>query len=131
MSSPTPPAFRSPPLRNTDFCAIDFGTSNSAVALPDSAGASGRLVELEAGFPTMPTAVFYLADGPAHPGADLALTDGNVLFLAKGAYSVYSIELDGPDSVRAVTVSRDSDVLGESAEVLVIRTSPTAECEPA
>jgi hypothetical chaperone protein len=66
MSSPTPPAFRSPPLRSTDFCAIDFGTSNSAVALPDSAGASGRLVELEAGFPTMPTAVFYLADGPAH-----------------------------------------------------------------
>jgi hypothetical chaperone protein len=46
------------------FCAIDFGTSNSAVALPDADGV--RLVELEPGFPTMPTAVFYLADSPAH-----------------------------------------------------------------
>jgi hypothetical chaperone protein len=44
------------------FAAIDFGTSNSAIALP--AGARGvRLVELESGFPTMPTAVFYRADG--------------------------------------------------------------------
>ena len=39
------------------FCAIDFGTSNSAVAVPE--GASMRLVELEPGFRTMPTAVFY------------------------------------------------------------------------
>ncbi|MGH8796453.1 MAG: Hsp70 family protein [Caldimonas sp.] len=46
------------------YCAIDFGTSNSAVAIPDSAGAM-RLVELEAGATTMPTAVFYGADGSA------------------------------------------------------------------
>jgi hypothetical chaperone protein len=39
------------------FCAIDFGTSNSAVAVPD--GAAMRLIELEPGFRTMPTAVFY------------------------------------------------------------------------
>ncbi len=52
MSHPTRP----------DFCAIDFGTSNSALALP---GADG-LVELEPGFASMPTAVFYLADGPVH-----------------------------------------------------------------
>ena len=39
------------------FCAIDFGTSNSAVAVPD--GGTMRLVELEPGFATMPTAVFY------------------------------------------------------------------------
>lgn len=45
-------------------CAIDFGTSNSAVALPDSQGV--RLVTLEPGHQTMPTAVFYLADTPAH-----------------------------------------------------------------
>jgi hypothetical chaperone protein len=45
------------------FVAIDFGTSNSAVALP--AGPQGvRLVELEPGQPTMPTAVFYRADTP-------------------------------------------------------------------
>jgi hypothetical chaperone protein len=48
--------------------AIDFGTSNSAVALPQGAAAGGagvRLVALEGGAPTMPTAVFYRADTPA------------------------------------------------------------------
>jgi hypothetical chaperone protein len=46
------------------YCAIDFGTSNSAVCIPD--GATGvRLVELEAGYPTMPTAVFYAVEGHA------------------------------------------------------------------
>ena len=49
-----------------DFCAIDFGTSNSAVAVPSSAtdGAGMRLVPLEDGQTTMPTATFYLAEGP-------------------------------------------------------------------
>ena len=54
-----------PPSTSTapGFVAIDFGTSNSAVALP--AGPQGvRLVELEPGQPTMPTAVFYRADTP-------------------------------------------------------------------
>ena len=51
-----------PPVTSTPaFAAIDFGTSNSAVALP--AGDGVRLVELEPGYPTMPTAVFYRADG--------------------------------------------------------------------
>ncbi|MEO8858633.1 MAG: Hsp70 family protein, partial [Burkholderiaceae bacterium] len=45
------------------FCAIDFGTSNSAIALPSAAGV--RLVTLEAGQQTMPTAVFYAVDGLA------------------------------------------------------------------
>lgn len=45
------------------YCAIDFGTSNSAVAVPAADGAM-RLVELEPGQPTMPTAVFYFAEGP-------------------------------------------------------------------
>lgn len=42
-------------------CAIDFGTSNSAVSLPSE----GRcdLVELEPGYVTMPTAVFYAVEG--------------------------------------------------------------------
>ena len=43
------------------YCAIDFGTSNSAVAVPD--GGAMRLVALEPGFATMPTAVFYPAEG--------------------------------------------------------------------
>ena len=56
-----------------NFAAIDFGTSNSAVALPLAApmgdpsgdGPGGvRLIELERGHPTMPTAVFYRADTP-------------------------------------------------------------------
>ncbi len=49
--------------RPTGFVAIDFGTSNSAVALPRAEGGV-RLVELEVGQPTMPTAVFYRADTP-------------------------------------------------------------------
>ena len=44
-----------------DFCAIDFGTSNSAIALP--AGDGVHLVDLEAGNRTMPTAVFYDVEG--------------------------------------------------------------------
>jgi hypothetical chaperone protein len=48
------------------FVAIDFGTSNSAVALPTGASEGGvKLVELEPGHPTMPTAVFYRADTPS------------------------------------------------------------------
>ena len=44
-------------------CAIDFGTSNSAIALPHGLGV--RLVELEPGQRTMPTAVFYAVEGLA------------------------------------------------------------------
>ncbi|HEY1129347.1 MAG TPA: Hsp70 family protein [Roseateles sp.] len=47
---------------SSSFCAIDFGTSNSAVAVPDGGGAM-RLVDLESGQRTMPTAVFYFAEG--------------------------------------------------------------------
>ena len=48
-------------------CAIDFGTSNSAIALPTNAGAKPavQLVELEPGQRTMPTAVFYAVEGLA------------------------------------------------------------------
>lgn len=45
------------------FVAIDFGTSNSAVALPEPAGGV-RLAPLEGAECTMPTAVFYRADTP-------------------------------------------------------------------
>ncbi len=50
------------------YCAIDFGTSNSAIAIaaPGDAAAAMRLVELEPGQRTMPTAVFYAADGGLH-----------------------------------------------------------------
>ena len=51
-------------MAGADFCAIDFGTSNSAIAV--RVDGAMRLVELEPGFRTMPTAVFYLADSPFH-----------------------------------------------------------------
>jgi hypothetical chaperone protein len=46
-------------------CAIDFGTSNSAVALPSAGGTGVELVALEAAFTGMPTAVFYAVEGLA------------------------------------------------------------------
>ncbi len=43
------------------ICAIDFGTSNSAIALVQRNGA--YLVAIEAGQTTMPTAIFYAVEG--------------------------------------------------------------------
>ena len=51
------------PAAAPGVCAIDFGTSNSAIALPSADGV--RLVELESGQRTMPTAVFYAVEGLA------------------------------------------------------------------
>lgn len=45
-------------------CAIDFGTSNSGIALP-TGGDDVALVEVEPGQRTMPTAVFYAVEGHA------------------------------------------------------------------
>ena len=42
------------------YCAIDFGTSNSAVAVPD--GTALRLAPVEAAYTTLPTAVFFNTD---------------------------------------------------------------------
>lgn len=46
----------------TSYAAIDFGTSNSAVCIGDSAAASATLVALEGDRETLPTAVFFNAD---------------------------------------------------------------------
>jgi hypothetical chaperone protein len=47
----------------TTFCAIDFGTSNSAVALPVAAsGGAMRLAPVEGDHVTLPTAVFFNTD---------------------------------------------------------------------
>ncbi len=53
------------------FCAIDFGTSNSAIGVAGPDGAM-TLVELEPSYRTMPTAVFYFADAAAGGGASAA-----------------------------------------------------------
>lgn len=68
------------------YCAIDFGTSNSAVAIPD-ANAGMRLVELEPGHTTMPTAVFYFVEGPEHDGPPRAF--------GRAAVAAYVDGLDG------------------------------------
>jgi hypothetical chaperone protein len=49
------------------YCAIDFGTSNSGIAVParQAPGGGVQLLELEPGRPTMPTAVFYAVEGLA------------------------------------------------------------------
>ena len=48
-----------------NYCAIDFGTSNSAVAVPTDAGMELVALEPQHGERgrTMPTAVFYVAEG--------------------------------------------------------------------
>lgn len=53
------------PAAASPVCAIDFGTSNSAIALPVAHGDGVQLVELEPGQRTMPTAVFYAVEGLA------------------------------------------------------------------
>ena len=63
-----------------DYCAIDFGTSNSAVVIPDACGAAPRLALLEGEQATMPTAVFYDSeDGSRRYGraAVAAYVDGH------------------------------------------------------
>lgn len=67
-------------------CAIDFGTSNSAIAVPDGAGGMS-LVELEPGQRTMPTAVFYFVEGSEHDGPPRAF--------GRAAVAAYVDGLDG------------------------------------
>ncbi len=68
------------------YCAIDFGTSNSAIAVPDVTRGM-RLVELEPGHTTMPTAVFYFVDGPE--------LDGPPRAFGRAAIAAYVDGLDG------------------------------------
>ena len=68
------------------FCAIDFGTSNSAIAVPDGASRM-RLVELEPGHTTMPTAVFYFVEGSEVGGPPRAF--------GRAAVAAYVDGLDG------------------------------------
>lgn len=51
-----------------NYCAIDFGTSNSAVALParDAAPHGVRLAPVEGNHATLPTAVFFNLDEDIH-----------------------------------------------------------------
>jgi hypothetical chaperone protein len=68
------------------YCAIDFGTSNSAIAIPTAEGPTG-LVELEPGYRTMPTAVFYFVEGPDAHGPPRAF--------GRAAIAAYVDGIDG------------------------------------
>ena len=73
---------------DSSFCAIDFGTSNSALAVPGR-GAM-RLVELEPGFRTMPTAVFYPAESERPGRAEPAPCE-----FGRAAIAAYVDGIDG------------------------------------
>lgn len=62
------------------YCAIDFGTSNSAVALPE--GDAARLAPVEGSHTTLPTAVFFN-------------TDENTLAYGRAAIAAYIDGFDG------------------------------------
>ena len=82
------------------FCAIDFGTSNSAIAIPGpgpgsssssrGSAATMQLVDLEAGHVTMPTAVFYFA-----PTSGAAEPAGPPRAFGQAAVAAYVDGLDG------------------------------------
>ena len=84
-----------------DYCAIDFGTSNSAVAIPHRDGM--RLIELEPGFQSMPTAVFYNAEDESRRFGREAVT----------AY------VDGYDGrlMRSIKSILGSDLIEQSSEI--------------
>ena len=90
------------------FCAIDFGTSNSAIGVP-GADSTMALVELEPGQRTMPTAVFYFAD-PAAGGAAAPRCFGRA---AIGAY------VDGVEGrlMRSMKSLLGSSLLEQTTEV--------------
>jgi hypothetical chaperone protein len=90
------------------FCAIDFGTSNSAIGVP-GAGGEMQLVELEPGERTMPTAVFYHAD--ATPGSASGLRS-----FGRAAIAAY---VDGVDGrlMRSMKSLLGSKLLDQTTEV--------------
>jgi hypothetical chaperone protein len=89
------------------YCAIDFGTSNSGIAIPDGADAM-RLVELEPGHATMPTAVFYAADG-----SDAA---GPPREFGRAAIAAYVDGLDGR-LMRSMKSILGSDLIEQTTDV--------------
>jgi hypothetical chaperone protein len=93
------------------FCAIDFGTSNSAVALPqrDGHGEGMALVPLEGSALTMPTAVFYFAEG-AHDA------DGPPRAFGRAALQAYVNGHDGR-LMRSMKSILGSDLLEQHTDV--------------
>jgi hypothetical chaperone protein len=104
------------PTVSRAFAAIDFGTSNSAIALPTAgvdAGAGGSagvsLVPLEGQHPTMPTAVFYRADTPA------TQLDADRLY-GRAAVAAYVEGIDGR-LMRSMKSILGSSLLDQSTDI--------------
>jgi hypothetical chaperone protein len=91
----------------SSFAAIDFGTSNSAIALPAAEGV--QLVELEPGFSTMPTAVFYRSDTPPQQ------LETDVLF-GRAAVAAY-VEGHEGRLMRSMKSVLGSDLLQQSTDI--------------
>ncbi|MFN0183767.1 MAG: Hsp70 family protein [Aquabacterium sp.] len=93
--------------RRAGFCAIDFGTSNSGIALPQGDGVA--LVPLEPGQPTMPTAVFYQVEG-------LAAHEAPRRHYGRGAIAAY---VDGVEGrlMRSMKSVLGSSLVDQSTEV--------------
>ncbi len=74
-------------------CGIDFGTSNSTVAVADGSGA--RLIPVEGAHLTIPSAVFWETDGPPLFGRDgiAAYVDGVEGRLMRGLKSTLGSSL--------------------------------------
>ncbi len=89
------------------FCAIDFGTSNSAIALPAASGM--ELLPLEGAELTMPTAVFYFADGPHD-------ADGPPRAFGRAALRAY-VEGHEGRLMRSMKSLLGSDLIGRQTEV--------------
>ena len=83
-------------------CGLDFGTSNSGLSLPD--GAAVRLVELEDGATSLPSAVFF------------ALEDGHPVLYGRAAVAEY---LDGTPGrlMRSLKSLLGSDLMHETATI--------------
>ncbi|NEY89333.1 Hsp70 family protein [Tabrizicola oligotrophica] len=77
----------------TAFCGIDFGTSNSTVSLAEDGPA--RLIALEGGQATLPSAVFWPDDGPLSFGRAAIATyvEGDEGRLMRGLKSTLGLGL--------------------------------------
>ncbi|WP_076999234.1 Hsp70 family protein [Variovorax sp. KK3] len=100
--------------RPASYCAIDFGTSNSAIALPAGPGRVA-LVALENGQRTMPTAVFYQVEG-------LAPHEEPLRFYGRAALAAYVEGHDGRlmrsmKSILGSTLAEQSTDIGAGRSV--------------
>ncbi len=105
------------------FCAIDFGTSNSAIAIAQdpAQGAGMALVAVENNHVTLPTAAFYLAEGPGLQhlprkvgrAAIAAYVEGTEGRLMRSMKSVLGSSLmDQPTDIGAGRTIRFQEVIG-------------------